>query len=57
MLVTAPMTAAERILARIVAVTKKGTVKAVVLSEGREMPVEFTDVDNLKPVDYARNAA
>lgn len=57
MMVTAPMTAAERILARIVAVTRKGTVKAVVLSEGREMPVEFTDVDNLKLVDRHRDAA
>ncbi|UXN73390.1 hypothetical protein N8D56_21325 [Devosia sp. A8/3-2] len=44
--ITAPMSGAERVLARILSVTKKGTVKAMMLSEGREMPVEFTDVDN-----------
>lgn len=55
--ITAPMTAAERILARIVAVTKKGTVKAVVLAEGREIPVEFTDVEVLEPVDFESEAA
>lgn len=55
--ITAPMSAAERVLARIVSVTKKGTVKAVVLSGGRETPVEFTDVDNLELVDAPREAA
>lgn len=55
--ITAPMSAAERILARVIAVTKKGTVRAVIMSEGREMPVEFTDVDNLELVDEKRNAA
>lgn len=55
--VTAPMTGAERVLARIEAITKKGTVKGVLLSEGHEMPVEFTDVDNLELVDGPREAA
>jgi transcription antitermination factor NusG len=59
--VTVPLTAAERVLARIVSVTKKGTVKAMVETwigdEKREMPVEFTDIDNLIPVDGERNAA
>lgn len=55
--ITAPMSGAERILARIIAVTKKGTIKAVMLSEGREMPVEFTDVDNLELVDELFRAA
>lgn len=55
--ITAPMTAAERVLARIISVTKKGTVKAVVISEGREMPVEFTDMEKLEPVDAPAKAA
>lgn len=59
--VTAPISGAERVLARILSVTKKGTVKAVVLTgEGddrRETPVEFSDVDNLELVDSGREAA
>lgn len=55
--ITAPMSPGERILARIVAITKKGTVKAVVVSDGREMSVEFTDVDNLELVDGDRLVA
>lgn len=55
--ITAPMTGAERLLARIVAVTKKGTVRAVVEMDGREMPVEFTHVDNLELVDGDLRAA
>jgi transcription antitermination factor NusG len=55
--ITAPMSGAERVLARILSVTKKGTIKAVMLSEGREMDVEFTDVDNLELVDSDRVAA
>lgn len=55
--ITAPMSGAERVLARILSVTKKGTVKAVVLSEGREMAVEFTELDNLEPVDSLNEAA
>lgn len=55
--ITAPLSGAERILARIISVTKKGTVKAVMLSEGRELPVEFTELDNLEPVDYRDEAA
>lgn len=45
---TARMTAGERILARVLAVTKKGTVKAVVEMVGRETPVEFTDLADLE---------
>lgn len=55
--ITAPMSGAERVLARILSVTKKGTIKAVMLSEGREMDVEFTDVDNLELVDIRSEAA
>ena len=59
--ITAPMSAGERVLARIVAITKKGTVKAVVTTwqngEKFEMPVEFTDVDNLELVDENLRAA
>lgn len=55
--VTAPMTSVERVLARVIAVTKKGTVKAIVLSEGRELPVEFTDLESLVPIDQPREAA
>lgn len=56
--ITAPMTAAERVLARVIAVTKKGTVRAMVVAEGRDMmAVEFTDVDNLELVDSEREAA
>jgi transcriptional antiterminator RfaH len=55
--ITAPMSGAERVLARILSVTKKGTIKAVMLSEGREMDVEFTDVDNLELVDERAEAA
>jgi transcription antitermination factor NusG len=55
--ITAPMTGAERILARVIAVTKKGTVKAMVMSEGREMAVEFTDIDKLEIIDRQAEAA
>lgn len=55
--ITAPMSGAERVLARILSVTRKGTVKAVMLSEGREMDVEFTEIDNLELVDSEREAA
>jgi formate-dependent nitrite reductase cytochrome c552 subunit len=55
--ITAPISGAERILARILSVTKKGTIKAVVQIEDREMPVEFTDIDNLELVDAPRKAA
>lgn len=51
--ITAPMSAGERVLARIEAITKKGTVRASILFEGREIPVEFTDVDDLEVVDEA----
>lgn len=55
--ITAPMSAGERVLARIEAITKKGTVKAFVVADGREMSVEFTDVDNLELVDDISDAA
>lgn len=52
MSITAPMGAAERMLARVLSVTKKGTVKAIVLTEGQEtMEVEFTNLDALEIVD------
>lgn len=40
---TARMTAGDRVLARVVAVTKKGTVKAIIEGQGNELPAEFTD--------------
>lgn len=55
--ITAPMSGAERVLARVISITKKGTVRAVILSEGREMPVEFTDLDNLEVIDFQDEAA
>jgi transcription antitermination factor NusG len=55
--ITAPMSGAERVLARVISITKKGTVRAVILSEGRELPVEFTDLDNLEVIDRPAEAA
>lgn len=55
--ITAPMSAGERVLARIEAITKKGTVKAFVIAGGREMAVEFTDVDAIEFVDAKSKAA
>lgn len=55
--ITAPMSPGERVLARIEAITKKGTIKAVVLVDGHERAVEFTDVDNLELVDSQAEAA
>lgn len=48
-----PMTGAERVIARIMSITKKGTIRADV---GGKL-VEFTDVDNLELVDGPREAA
>lgn len=45
--VLAPMTGAERIIARIKAITKKGTVRADIGG----MSVEFSDVDNLEVIE------
>ncbi len=56
-LITAPISSAERVLARIVSITRKGTIRAVVQRDGREIPVEFTDVDNLEVIDSNREAA
>lgn len=55
--ITAPMSGAERVLARVISITKKGTVRAVILSEGRELAVEFTDLDNLEVIDRPAEAA
>jgi transcription antitermination factor NusG len=55
--ITAPMSAGERVMARIEALTKKGTVKAVVLLDGREIPVEFTDIDAITVLDEKAEAA
>src|SRR5690606_13463220 len=41
------MTGTERVIARIMAITKKGTIRADIGG----MMVEFTDVDNLELVD------
>lgn len=58
MSITAPMGAAERMLARIISITKKGTIKAIVsLGPGHEMPVEFTDLESLVIVDNHAEAA
>lgn len=54
---TAPLTHGERILARVLSVTKKGTVKALVEIGGSEKTVEFTDPNNLELVDEAGKAA
>lgn len=53
MRVSSPMTGSERVIARIMAITKKGAIRADV---GGKM-VEFTDVDNLKLVDETAAAA
>lgn len=53
MRVAAPMTGAERTIARIMAITKKGTIRADV---GGKL-VEFSDVDNLELVDGHAEAA
>lgn len=55
--ISAPMSASERVLARIQAITKKGTVKAVVLLDDREIPVEFTDIDSIEFIDEKAEAA
>lgn len=53
MKVAAPMTGAERVIARILSITKKGTIRADVGG----LAVEFTDVDNLEVIDGPREAA
>lgn len=59
--VSAPMTGAERMIARIIAITKKGTVRAIVETwtgdQKHEVPVEFADVNNLELVDEIDRAA
>lgn len=51
--VRTPMTGAERVVARILAITKKGNIRA---DMGGKL-VEFSDIDNLELVDDARDAA
>lgn len=51
--VRAPMTGAERVIARILSITKKGTVRADVGG----MLVEFTDPDNLEVIAERDEAA
>lgn len=51
--VAAPMSGAERTIARILSITKKGTIRADVGG----MTVEFTDTDNLEVIDGAAEAA
>lgn len=55
--VSAPMTGFERVIARVESITKKGTVKGVVRVDGREIQIEFTDVDNLEVIDGVDEAA
>lgn len=59
--ITVPMSPGERLLARIESITKKGTIKAIVVhghgDSRREIAVEFTDIDNLELVDDDRAAA
>lgn len=45
--VMAPMTGAERVIARVLSITKKGTIRADVGG----IAVEFSDVDNLEVID------
>jgi transcription antitermination factor NusG len=51
--VLAPMTGVERVVASIISITKKGTVRADV---GGKL-VEFTDPDNLEVIETGREAA
>lgn len=41
------------IIARVIAVTKRGTVEAIVESKGRDLPIEFRDTDGLVVLDAA----
>lgn len=54
--ISAPMSAAERVIAQIVHITKKGTIKADIGG----MTVEFTNIDDLEviePLDAVRKVA
>jgi transcription antitermination factor NusG len=51
--VATPMTGAERVIARILSITKKGTIRADVGG----MLVEFTDPDNLEVIAVGDEAA
>lgn len=49
--------AATQIIARIVEITKRGTIKAIIEGKDRDMPVEFTDAEALRLIDDAAEAA
>lgn len=49
--ISAPMSGAERVIAQIVSITKRGTVKAIIRGKDRDIAVEFTDIDNLEVID------
>lgn len=51
--VLSPMTGAERVIARILSITKKGTIRA----DMDGMLVEFSDIDNLEVIDDTAEAA
>jgi transcription antitermination factor NusG len=51
--VAAPMSGAERVIARIMAITKKGTIRADIGGKA----VEFTDIDALEVIDRSTEAA
>jgi transcription antitermination factor NusG len=43
--------AATMVMARVLEVTKKGTVKALIESKERDVPIEFTDTESLQLID------
>lgn len=49
--------AAANVIARIVEITKHGTVKGMIESRGRDMPVEFTETEALQVLDEQSEAA
>jgi transcription antitermination factor NusG len=53
MQVAAPMTGAERVIARIMAITKKGTIRADIAGK----VVEFSEIDTLEAIDAEGEAA
>lgn len=49
--------AAANIIARVLEVTKTGTVKAMIEGKERDVPVEFKDTEALRILDYGTEAA
>lgn len=43
--------AATAVMARVIEVTKRGTVKAIIENEQRDVPIEFTDTESLQLID------